>query len=432
MDPGTCGAADAPVLRYRAGRSPERIEVGGTPAWVASGYADVRAALGNPALSRERACAAGAPSFPGLFTPPPGTIVSRDGAGHAALRRVAEAAMARVATPGFAAGLARRAGARVLVVTDRLHEGGRADLIGDYCRPLAADVIVDLLGIPPEDTARFCDWVGRIADLSAGPDEQAIGALAGYVAALIQQRRTGVADDALGDLARAVSATAITEDEAVGLGFALIGGGFDSTQSLLGQIFELILGAQRTVWESVCGTNELGPAVIDELLRLTDVSGDGTTGLPRIATEPIRLGGRLIPQGEAVFVSVASANRDPGVFPTPDVLDPGRPGPGHLAFGDGIHRCLGEELVRLVIPGAVLPLAAAVPTLRVASAQGSCEWNRGTVNRSLRWLSVEANAGEDRGALHRHPSTPGQPGAAGDAGPLQEPQHTTREGPAHD
>ena len=131
------------------------------------------------------------------------------------------------------------------------------------------------------------------------------------------------------------------------------------------------------------------PAAVEELLRWITLSTNDTTGLPRIATEDVTLFGVTIPKGDAVFVSTNSANRDETVFTDPDALDFARTDNEHLAFGYGIHRCLGAPLARIELTTAFEELTRRFPAARLAVAEDDLEWQKADMNHRLVALPVD-------------------------------------------
>jgi cytochrome P450 len=178
-------------------------------------------------------------------------------------------------------------------------------------------------------------------------------------------------------------------------GYTLLGAGFDSTAGVIANSVLTLIAHHRPEWHRLGREPHTVPAAVEELLRTVNVSATDTSGLPRIATEDIEIGGVTIPAGDAVFLAFASANRDGAVFADPDAFDPFRfagdgPGqvPAHLAFGYGIHRCLGAPLARLELVVALTALTRRFPTLRLAVPEPALRWRIGDVNHTLTALPV--------------------------------------------
>ncbi len=147
----------------------------------------------------------------------------------------------------------------------------------------------------------------------------------------------------------------------------------------------LALLRERERWESVCARPGSLPGVIEELLRF---DGPGTMASLRFTTTEVEIGGTSIPAGEIVLIGLSSANRDPARFPDPDRLDLGRDARGHLAFGHGVHFCIGAQLARLEAEIAFRALVRRYPGLRLAAAPDDLRWRPSLLFRGLRALPV--------------------------------------------
>jgi cytochrome P450 len=382
---------DPRYAQLRAERPVARCPVaGGGHAWLVTRYHDVRAALADPRLSRAAVYEPGAPQFAGLFQAPPGMIVSVDPPEHTRLRVLAEQAFSterlekmrpriEQTADDLAAGLARG--------------GAPADLVARFASPLAMTVICELLGVDPADRGMFEVWVRQLAAVSGPAEEQQDGQarLGAYMAALVAAKREQPADDVLSALVAAREGDwTLGEEELVVFGYTLLGAGYDSTASQIANFVLALLADHPERWEHLGRNPQDVPDTVEELLRGVNLNGTDTTGLPRIALGDVELGGALIPAGDAVFIAVSSANRDESVFPDADRLDFAR-GPvaaQHVAFGHGIHRCLGAPLARIELAAALEALTRRLPGLRLAVPEDGLVWRTGDVNHSLTALPV--------------------------------------------
>lgn len=390
---------DPHFARLRAERPVVRVEVaGGGHAWLVTRHADVRAVLEDSRFSRAAVYEPGAPKFEGLFQAPPGMIVSLDAPEHTRLRALASQAFdaARVE--------AMRPRVRELVagLLDAMEadgqtaDGRQADLLDRFAVPLALTVICELLGVPVEDRDRFHTWVRQFAAVG-GPEEEAVAGrenLGAYIAGLVAEKRERPADDVLSALIAArldderLGAARLNEQELIVFGYTLLGAGFDSTASQIANSVLALIAHHPDTWRELGRAPEAVPAAVEELLRGVNLFATDTSGLPRIATEDVRVGDETIPAGDAVFLAFTSANRDGSVFPDADRLDFAREDNPHLAFGHGIHRCLGAPLARLELAEALAALTRRFPGLRTAVPESELRWRTGDVNLSLLALPV--------------------------------------------
>ncbi|MEC4015466.1 cytochrome P450, partial [Streptomyces sp. H27-D2] len=273
--------------------------------------------------------------------------------------------------------------------------GAPADLVEDFASPLALSVICVLLGVPEEDREQFRTWVRQFATVSGPPEEAVEGRekLGAYISGLVAAKQEAPGDDVLSALIAArAGADRLSFEELVGLGYTLLGAGYDSTAGQIANFVLTLLAHHPEQWRHLADHPQDVPAAVEELLRYVNLNATDTSGLPRIATEDVLVGGARIPAGEAVFLAFASANRDEAVFPDADRLDFARTGNGHLAFGHGIHNCLGAPLARIELTVALRELTRRYPATRLAVPEDELPWRVGDVNHSLLALPVHLAA----------------------------------------
>jgi cytochrome P450 len=234
-------------------------------------------------------------------------------------------------------------------------QGPSVDLVRAYAQPIPAMVICELLGVPYEDRETFNSHVKAVSDPDTPPEDQyaAYTALQEYVHKLVLTKRADPTDDVLSDL----TTSDLTDTEIAGLGTFLLAAGLDTTANMIALGTFALLSHP----DQIAALDPIDQAV-EELLRYLTITHTGV----RAALEDIELGGQLIKAGESVTVAVQTANRDPAKFPNPDTLDLRRQATGHLAFGHGIHQCLGQQLARIEMQVALPALFARFPTLRLA------------------------------------------------------------------
>ncbi|MFD5429588.1 cytochrome P450 [Streptomyces sp. NPDC127084] len=398
--PGSSHRGPDPLFsRLRAEQPVVRVTTAnGTPAWLITRHEDIRTALEDPRFSRAATYEPSAPQFEGLFQAPPGMIISLDPPDHTRLRSLAVQAFSPERIEDMRPRV-RQLVDELLARVEKDAAEGPVDLLGDFTGPLALSVICELLGVPEQDRTVFHGWIRQFADVGGAQDE-AVAAreqLGAYMAGLVEGKEQAPGDDVLSALIAArLGDDRLSTEELIGLGYTLLGAGGDSSASQLANSVLTLLARHRDVWQRLGEHPEEIPAAVEELLRGVNLLGDDTSGLPRIATEDITVGGVTIPAGDAVFLAFASANRDESVFADPDRLDFTRSHNPHLSFGHGIHRCLGGPLARIEIAVAVEELTRRYPDARLAVPEDELAWQRGDVNHRLVALPVLLHGGAPR------------------------------------
>ena len=254
-------------------------------------------------------------------------------------------------TPRSVAALEPRIRQRVDELLDALEGRDRIDLIRDFAFPLPVMVIAELLGVPPEDREQFNEWSNVVA-LTVDPllsetqvrqVRQAIEELFDYFDGVAAARRKNPQDDLVSVLANAEEDGERLSREDLLINLVLfLAAGNETTRNLIGNGTLALLRHPEQL-QRLRDNPGLLDTAIDELLRYdSPVQLDS-----RIAREPLEIGGKKIKPGERVLCILGAANRDPAAFPDPDTLDIGRAAGNHLAFGRGIHYCLGAPLARL-------------------------------------------------------------------------------------
>jgi cytochrome P450 len=283
----------------------------------------------------------------------------------------------------------------VVRLADRLTDGSSADLIAEVAEPLPVEVIAELLGVPAADRHLLRPWSNDIVKmyeygLAPAMQRQAEASAAAFVAylrALVAERRvTPRENDMVTDLvAAADGADRLSDDEIVGTCVLLLMAGHEATVNVVGN-GTLALLTYRDQWERVLADPDLVPGATEEMLRF-----DSSLQLfERTATRDVEIAGVVIPAGGRVAALLGAANRDPAAFADPDRFDVGRAPNPHLAFGAGIHFCLGAPLARVEIQAVLASLAARLPGMALAEVP---ERRGEFVIRGLRALEVRAQEG---------------------------------------
>jgi cytochrome P450 len=372
----------------------------GQRAWLITRYEDVRKALADPRLSKDWRKL----RSPG-FVPDPSVgflmahMLNADPPDHTRLRRLVQKAF----TPGRVAALRPRIEAITASLLDAMPGGGSGgggraldadpagdgavDLITAFAFPLPMTVICELLGIPDGDREEFKTWSQVILSSTATFDEYraAGGAMYAYFTRLLADKRAAPADDLLSALITARdSGDSLDEPELLAMIFLLLVAGHETTVNLIAT-GTLALLTHPSEFSRLRSEPSLLPGAVEELLRYANPLNHATD---RYAPESFEIGGVTIPAGEPVLVVTSSANRDPARFPDPDRLDVGRDASGHVAFGHGIHYCVGAPLARLEGEIAFGALLARFPGLSLAVEPSELRWRPSSLIHGLERLPV--------------------------------------------
>jgi cytochrome P450 len=273
------------------------------------------------------------------------------------------------------------------VLLEQMAQQPSGDLLEAYAYPLSIGVICSLLGIPKEDSAQFQLWSRVLLDQSPGRGVDARAAKAdarSYLAHLIDRKRTHPGQDLLSTLVQARDENALTEDELIATAFLLLLAGFETTGNLIGNgMFALL--AEPDQLSALCVDATLIPSAVEEFLRY---EGPANHTSYRYTTKYTEIKGMVIPPDEFIIVSLTAANRDPERFPEPDRLDTDRETGGHIAFGHGIHHCLGAPLARMEAVTAFTALLHRFPGIRLAVAPAAVTWRPTALVRGLEALPV--------------------------------------------
>jgi cytochrome P450 len=255
----------------------------------------------------------------------------------------------------------------VAIVEQQLDEmeaaGPPADLVEHFALPVPSLVICELLGVPYADREDFQRRSARQLDLSIPIPERLELAREGraYMAALVTGARRNPGEDMLGMLVRE-HGHELTDDELRGIASLLLLAGHETTSNMLGLGTLALLRHPEQLAAVRDDADAVGPAV-EELLRWLSIVH---SAIPRITTADVEIAGVPIPAGQLVFVSLPSGNRDPGFINSPEMFDIRRGAPGHLAFGHGVHHCLGAPLARMEMRIAFPALLRRFPNLALA------------------------------------------------------------------
>jgi cytochrome P450 len=354
----------------------------GSMVWLILDYDAAHAALNEPTLIKNWLRATGriGPDVIGA------NMITSDPPDHTRLRRL----VSRKFTARRIAALSSRIEAVAAELLDRMAaHTGEHDLVAEFAFPLPVSVISELLGVPSLDRAEFGELCASIFDPASDPDT--VQRITAYFDGLIDEKRKNPGDDLLSALIRVTDSDAgsLTREELRATTFLLLVAGHATTTNFIANgVLALLdhpdqLAALRADWN-------LLPGAVEEILRY---DGPQPFSTRRFTTEPWQVPGSeiVLPAGETILVALAAADHDEQRFPRPGSFDIRRSGSAHLAFGHGIHYCLGAPLARLQTTTALRALLNRFPDLRLA-ASAERQWRRTTITRGLVQLPVLIHA----------------------------------------
>jgi cytochrome P450 len=368
----------------------------GIEAYLVTRYEDARQALADPRLGKDPKHGAAMMAASGVPLPKPGAtnlanhMLASDPPDHTRLRRL----LVREFTPRRVEALRPRIQQLTDELADRVESRVAAgedvvDLVAEFAFPLPMSVISELLGVPLADLQKFRRW-GRAILLPLGTPGQAEGLqeLSGYLAELLAAKKADPGDDLFSALAVAQDEDRLSPQELIGTAILLIIAGHDTTVNLIANGTLALLRHPDQLAE-LRRRRELLPDAIEEFLRY-DAPLERATA--RWATEDLEIAGTAVPKGSLVSVVLGSANRDTCAFAGGEDFDISRPTRDvenrHIAFGHGLHFCVGAPLARLEGLIAFGTLLDRFPRLELAVGEEDLRWRHSIVMRGLESLPV--------------------------------------------
>ncbi len=367
-------------------------------AWVLTRYADVVAVLKHPRFSADRRRARNRFAQQAAMTleeqgplARAATMLTADPPEHTRLRGLVSKAFTIRAVEAMRP--------RIQRITDELldaaQEKGELDVIWDLGYPLPVIVIAEMLGVPSERRDDFKRWSDDIVATLGGPfvapevlerGQQSAHEMAEYFRGVIDERRRAPKDDLLSGLIAAEErGEALSEDEMIATCMLLLAAGNETTTNLIANGTLALLRNPEQL-DRLRNDPSLVESAVEEFLRY-----DGPVqGTARVALEDVEIGGKQVEEGQLVFTLLAAANHDPTVFAAPDELDVARRDNRHVAFGFGIHFCLGAPLARLEGQIAFETILRRLLNLRLATDE--VEWGGTFILRGLKKLPVTFGA----------------------------------------
>jgi cytochrome P450 len=376
--------AESPVCRAKL---PDKQTV-----WLVSRYDDAVTVLKDPRFANDRekvltpAQAARLPWTPSVVKRLSRMMLNLDAPDHTRLRALVHKAF----TPGLVANMLGRIQTLTDELLDAVQGRGHMDLIRDYALPLPATIIAEMLGVPVRDRHKFHRWSNALV-LASGSKwgmlmmAHPMWAFLHYIRKLVKVRQADPRDDLISALVQAQEGgDRLSEDEMLAMIFLLLVAGHETTLNLIGN-GALALLEHPAELDRLRENPDLIKLAVEELLRYDSAV---QMSYERYAREELTIAGVTISQGETVHALLGSANRDERYFERPDDLDITREPNRHLAFGQGVHYCVGAPLARLEGQIAINTLLRRFPDLRLAVPSHALRRRRGLGLRGLASLPV--------------------------------------------
>ncbi|MET7768473.1 cytochrome P450 [Nocardia sp. NPDC005366] len=363
-----CPFSPAPRIRELAAVKPlnrVRIWNGSTP-WLVTGYTELKALMSDPRVSVDDR----RPGFPhwneGMLATVdsrPRSVFTSDGEEHTRFRRMMTKPFTFKRVDALRPSIQQMTEDHI----DRMLAGPQpADLVEALALPIPTLMISEMLGVPYKDHEFFQRHATVGVDRYATKEQAAEGraGLARYLIDLIKVKLDEPAEDVVSDLAERVRSNELTMREAAQLGTGLLIAGHETSANMISLgVLALLENPEQFALLRDTEDPKLVANAVEELLRYLSIIQNGQR---RVAIEDIEIAGETIRAGEGIIIDLAPANWDPSAFPDPDKLDLARPARHHVAFGFGVHQCVGQQLARVELQIVFETLVKRVPTLELA------------------------------------------------------------------
>jgi vitamin D3 1,25-hydroxylase len=355
-----------------------RLDLPDGPMWLVTRYEDVRAAFVDARLSKDWRYTLPADQRAAYPAAPTPMMLLMDPPDHTRLRKLV--------SRSFTVRRMEELRPRVEQIAAELVEGlsGTVDLMREYAFVLPVQVICELLGVPAADREDFGSWSATMIDESAREDSMAaMGKLSGYLNDLVERKRVEPDGALLAALTQEVDdGDRLSQEELVAMGMLLLIAGHETTTSLIGNgVIALCTHPEQR--RRLAEEPELWPGAVEELLRWDPP----VTNTPvRFAAADVEIAGTTIPEGAVVMLGLSAANRDTARFA--EGFDVGRADRGHVAFGYGLHHCLGAPLARIEGQVGLQTLFERRPSLALAVDPAELAYRRSVLVHGVSALPV--------------------------------------------
>jgi cytochrome P450 len=350
--------------------------------WLVTGYEEAKLVLADTkSFSNDFGNLTGA----GVTDQPnPGGLGFADPPVHSRLRKLLtpEFTMRRLSrlTPGIKAIIEQR-----LDAIAEAASAGPVDLVQEFALPIPSLVICELLGVPYEDRVEFQHLAVSRFDLFGGATAS-LGAITEsleYLLGVVRKQRENPGDGLLGMIIKE-HGDEIDDLELAGLADGVLTGGFETTASMLA-LGVLVLLQDQEMFKRIHDDDKAASPFVEEILRYLTVV---QVAFPRFARDDVEVAGVKMSKGDMVVVSLSGANRDPAFGPDLDRVDGTRTPMSHLAFGHGVHRCIGAELARMELRAAYPALVRRFPEMRLAKGPEELEFRKVSIVYGVESLPV--------------------------------------------
>ncbi|OZD59821.1 cytochrome P450 [Rhodococcus sp. 14-2470-1a] len=354
-------------LRENEPVSRSQLSVNGKTAWLITRHELVKKILADDRVSANLKL----PGYP-LQVPVPDeilqavplTFLSMDAPEHTVQRRML--------APEFSVRRMRALRPRIQEIVDRridavMSAGSPADLVAHVAMPVPSLVICEMLGVPYADHARFEGWSAQTMSRDISDEERGLAHhnLDIYVDRLVTDKETEPGDDLISRLVeRNREEPAVEHSDIASMSRLLLIAGHETTANMI-SLAVLTLLDRPDLRQALVADPDLVPKAVEELLRYWSISDSGTA---RVAKEDIEIGGAMIAAGEGILPLNNAANHDSAVFENPETIDFAREARSHLAFGYGIHQCIGQNLARLELDVTIRTILDRLPDLALAGS----------------------------------------------------------------
>ncbi|MER6187534.1 cytochrome P450 [Streptomyces sp. NPDC001652] len=335
----------------------------GSEPWLVTRYAEQRALLGDARVSSD----IDRPGFPPKASSEGGegklSFIMMDDPEHARLRRLVTSPFAIRKVEAL-----RPAVQRIVdgLIDDLLAGPQPVDLVEAFALPIPSLVICELLGVPYEDHEMFQSHTKTMVSSAATPEQRGVATreIAGYLATMIGKRLAEPRDDLLSSIAGRITTGELDHQQATEMALLLLIAGHETTANMIALgTAALLEHPDQLALLRESDDPKLVASAVEELLRYLNITHQGRR---RAVTEDIEIAGEVIKAGEGIIMVNEIGNRDPEAFEDPDRLDITRDARRHVAFGFGIHQCLGQPLARMELQVVYGTLYQRIPTLRLA------------------------------------------------------------------
>jgi biflaviolin synthase len=357
---------------------------GNGEAWCAAKYEDVKLVTSDPRFSREAMNGREVTRLAPHFIPLDDAVGFTDPPQHTRLRKT----VASLFTNKRVDQLRPHAEAIATELLDEMKQAGPpADVMAHLTTPFSLAGISELMGVPRKDWPKMVEWAVLVISAEAGraESEAAKKGIGAYFDALADARRDDPRDDVISHMAAAEAEGRLTHQELVAFAVLMQISGTNSVRFNSTNMVYL-LATHPELYARLQAEPDLVPQAVEELLRY--IPHRNAVGLARIAIEDIELRNVTIRQGECVYASYLSANRDPAKFDRPHDIDFDRTFNPHLSFGNGPHYCVGAPLARMECEVMMRGLLSHFPTLRLGIREEEIPWRRGELIRGPQALPV--------------------------------------------